>query len=281
MTDDVSVAGIEVTPVAGRYVVPTSPSAGPTPSPPSSPPSATGAGWSPPAGPTSRPRPTARGVPGGRVLAAAAAALSQGLPATVTGTGVRVAAVRPGSPAAGVLRPGDVILAVDAAPSARPPCWRRSSAPAPPGTLFTLSVERDGRVRGDPRHPRRPGGLGLTVETRDLAVELPFEVRFEGRAGGGPGAGLAYALAIADLLSPATWPRAAPSPPPAPSTPTATSPVRRRPGDPAALAEAAAQAGAAVLVVPGEQADGARRDGLRVQGVESLARALEALSTTV
>ncbi|MEA2900405.1 MAG: hypothetical protein QOH36_292 [Actinomycetota bacterium] len=285
VTADVSLAGITVTPVNGRYVVPTvtyrrsnaiatvlaAVRGGERVVPASRADDQADAG-------------AGAGGPGlsreARILAAAAAALSQNLPATVTGTGARVAAVRPGSAAAGVLRPGDVILAVDSRPVSQSALLAEVVRAGAPGTLLSLSVERGGRVEVIPV-TIAAGGLGLTVETRDLAVELPFEVRFEGRAAGGPGAGLAYALAIADLLS---------------STDVAQGRTIAAAGavdadghvvpvdglaDPAALAEAAADAGAAVLVVPPELADGARRDGLAVQGVESLARALEALSTTV
>ena len=283
---DVSVAGITVTPVNGRYVVPT----------------VTyrrgnaiatvlaavrGGERVVPAG-RADDQAEAQGAGGGgpgvsretRILAAAAAALSQNLPATVTGTGARVAAVRPGSPAAGVLRAGDVILAVDGRPVSQSALLAEMVRAGAPGTLLSLSVERGGRVEVIPI-TIAGGGLGLTVETRDLAVELPFEVRFEGRAAGGAGSGLAYALAIADLLSSTDVAQG--------RTIAAAGAVDADghvaaidgPADPAALAGAAADAGAAVLVVPPELADGARRDGLRVQGVESLARALEALSTTV
>jgi len=282
---DVTVAGITVTPVNGRYVVPTvtyrrsnalatvlaAVRGGERVVPADRADDQAEAG-------------TGAGGPGvsreARILAAAAAALSQNLPATVTGTGARVAAVRPGSAAAGVLRPGDVILAVDSRPVSQSALLAEMVRAGTPGTVLSLSVERGGRVEAIPV-TIAAGGLGLTVETRDLAVELPFEVRFEGRVAGGPGAGLAYALAIADLLS---------------STDVAQGRTIAAAGavdadghvvpvdglaDPAALAGAAADAGATVLVVPVELADGARRDGLQVQGVESLARALEALSTTV
>ena len=284
VTADVTVSGITVTPVNGRYVVPTvsvrrgnalatllaAVRGGERVVP-----ADRAAGDQAAAG---------AGGPGvsreARSLAAAAAALSQNLPATVTGTGARVAAVRPGSPAAGVLRPGDVILAVDSRPVSQSVLLAEMVRTAEPGTLLSLSVERGGQVEVIPV-TIAAGGLGLTVETRDLVVELPFEVRFEGGVAGGPGAGLAYALAIADLLS---------------STDVAQGRTIAAAGavdadghvvpvdglaEPAALAEAADGAGAAVLVVPAELADGARRDGLQVQGVESLARALEALSTTV
>ncbi len=216
-----------------------------------------------------------------RILAAVAAALSQGLPATVTGTGVRVVAVRAGSPAAGALHPGDVILAVDGRPVSQAALVAELVRAGPPGTAVTLSVERADRVE-HVAVTTGIQGIGITLETRDLAVELPFEVRFSGGVGGGPDAGLAYALAIADLLSPRDLAQG--------RTIAATGSVDAdghvAPGngtgpDATGLAEAAARAGAARLVVPEGQAGGARGDGPAMEGVESLARALEALSTTV
>src|SRR5204863_558905 len=97
--------------------------------------------------------------------------------------GVQVTAVRSGSPGAGVMRPGDVILAVDGRPVSQAALLTEIVRGRSPGTPLTLSVERAGRVVEIPVTPAA-GGLGLTVETRDLAVELPFEVRFKGGAAG-------------------------------------------------------------------------------------------------
>ncbi len=212
-----------------------------------------------------------------RILAAAAAALSQGLPATVTGTGAVVVAVGPGTPAAGALRPGDVVLAVDGRPVSQAALVAEIVRASPPSTALVLSVERGGPVI-DIVVTTAEGGIGMTLETRDLSVELPFEVTFSGRASGGPGAGLAYALAIADLLSAHDVARG--------RTVAAVGAIDADghlgpAGDPAATAAAAAAAGASVLLVPSDEADDARHDGLTVEGVESLARALEVLSTTV
>ena len=273
VTDDVTVVGVPVSPVNGRYVVPS-------------------VAFRRTNGlatlvaavrdrrrvvPVSRVRDEAT-VPGVtrevRILAATAAALSQGLPATVTGTGARVVAVRSGSPAAGVLHPGDVILAVDGQPVGQAAFLGELTRAGAVGTTYSLSVERGGQVKGIPVTSAE-GGLGVTAETRDLAVELPFEVRFEGRAAGGADAGLAYALAIADILS---------SRDVAQGRTIAAAGTLDADGhvgpahQPAATASV--RAGAPVVVLAQEQADGARRDGLQVVGVETLARALEALSTT-
>jgi PDZ domain-containing secreted protein/Zn-dependent protease/predicted transcriptional regulator len=222
-----------------------------------------------------------------RSLAAVAAASSQGLPTRVAGTGARVVAVRHGSPAAGRLRAGDVIVAADGQPVTLAghlaqavrglPTAPATAARTGIGTGVRLSVERSGQRR-DVVVTLGGGGLGVTVETRDLAVDLPFEVRFSGGAAGGEGAGLAYALAIADLIS--TRDLAQGRTVAAAGTTDAdgrVGPVGAMP----AQADAAAGAGAALLVVAADDAGAARHDGLQVEGVDSLARALEALSTTV
>jgi PDZ domain-containing protein len=275
VTRDVAVVGISVTPVNGRYVVPD-------------------VAFQRTNGlatliaavrdhrrvvPVSRVRDEAT-VPGVtrevRILAAAAAALSQGLPATVTGTGAKVAAVRSGSPAAGVLHPGDVILAVDGQPVTQAAFLAEVVRAGAVGTAFSLSVERGGQVNEIPV-TSAAGGLGITVETRDLAVELPFEVRFEGRAAGGPDAGLAYALAIADILSSRDVAQGRTIA----AAGTVDADGHVGPAHPLTATASTQPSGAAVVVLPQEQADGARRDGVQVVGVESLARALEALSPTV
>ena len=280
VTDDVTVRGVPVTPVNGRYLVPTvevqrRSALGILVA-------ALGDGRRIiPVGQADEVDAGAHGHPGvfreTRTLAAAAAALSQGLPATITGTGAVVVAVRPGSPAAGALRPGDVVLAVDGRPVSQGALLAETVRATAPASALTLSIERDGGVL-DVIVTTGDRGIGITVETRDLTVELPFEVRFSGRAAGGPGAGLAYALAIADLLSTRDVAQG--------RTIAATGTIDADGAvgpvdEPRALADAAAGAGAAVLVVPEIQVDGARHGGLRVEGVQNLARALEALSTTV
>jgi Lon-like protease len=220
-----------------------------------------------------------------RMLAAAAAASAQGLPVSVVGTGARVVAVRAGSPAAGALRPGDVIVAANGGSVTQAGPLLEFVRQHPVGTGLRLSVDRGGRVQEVVvRSEDAPGAgtipeLGVVVETRDLAVELPFEVRFAGEVAGGPGAGLAYALAIADLLSTRDLAQG--------RTIAAAGHTLDAAGQVGAVggidarADAAAGAGATVFVVPREEVDGARVDGLQVEGVESLARALEALSTAV
>ncbi len=219
-----------------------------------------------------------------RILAAVAAARSQGLPATVAGTGVRVLAVRPGSPAGGILRAGDVIVAADGRPVTLAATLTDIVRRSPPGTGLRLWIDRGGDVRevgvtsAEAPGPAGGGGIGITVETRDLAAQLPFEIRFEGRAAFGPEAGLAYALAIADLLSPDDLARGRTIA--AAGTVEAdgvVGPVGAAPS----RADAAEGARASMFVAPQVEVGAARGEGPPAEGVESLARALEALSTTV
>jgi PDZ domain-containing secreted protein/Zn-dependent protease/CBS domain-containing protein len=219
-----------------------------------------------------------------RTTAAVAAARSQGLPATVAGTGVRVVAVRPRSPADGVLRVGDVVLAADGRPVTVATTLTELVQRLPAGTEVRLWVDRAGRVRetsvttADEPGSAGGSGVGITVETRDLRANLPFEVQFSGRVGGGgPGSGLAYALAIADLLSPDDLARGRTI---AAAGAIAVDGHVQGVGAMAPHAEAAAGSPASVLVIAQDEAEAARRTGLQVEGVESLARALEALSST-
>ena len=77
-----------------------------------------------------------------RVLAAMAAAAAKGIHVTLTGAGVEVIGKTAGSPAAGDLKAGDLITAVDAAPSPRSSTWRTPSAPSrpEPGSSSASSV---------------------------------------------------------------------------------------------------------------------------------------------
>jgi PDZ domain-containing protein len=139
-----------------------------------------------------------------RHLAAAAAARAAGLPVRVSGSGVRVVEVLPDSPAAGVLRTGDIIVTVDGQPVDDAGELRDLVQARAAGSRLRLELEGGRRVTVP--SARLPGvsggvGIGVAVETRDLRIDLPFQVRFAERPDiGGPSARLAYALAVADLL---------------------------------------------------------------------------------
>ncbi|MDQ3898789.1 MAG: PDZ domain-containing protein, partial [Actinomycetota bacterium] len=216
-----------------------------------------------------------------QMLAAAAAARSQGLPVSVTGTGVRIVDLVRGSPAADALRVGDVIVAVDAQPVTDAPRLAEIVSSRPAGTRFRLTVERDReRVERDvtsARLPRVSGGvgLGISIDTRALDVDLPFQVTFAHRNVGGPSAGLAYALAIADMLAPRDY---------AGGRAIATTGTIDAEGDVGPVggveqkAVAAGEAGADLFLVPVGEVDVAKRTDVPVQGVATLRQALQALS---
>ncbi len=115
---------------------------------------------------------------------------------TITGT-------VPGMPAAGRLRRGDVITAVDGKPVA---C--RSSASAliqahPVGKHVTLAVLRDGKIHKialtTASYQGRPV-IGVNVVE---SFKFPFTVTISIGNVGGPSAGMMFALAIIDKLTPA------------------------------------------------------------------------------
>jgi PDZ domain-containing secreted protein/Zn-dependent protease/predicted transcriptional regulator len=141
-----------------------------------------------------------------QMLAAASAATAVGMPVALDGSGARVLDVIPGSPAAEVLRPDDVIVGVDGSEIRLASELREMISARPAGTTFTLAVERGGlrtevRVRSVILEEGEGlPAIGVVADTRGLHAELPFEISFRDRRVGGASAGLAYALAIVDLL---------------------------------------------------------------------------------
>ena len=109
-------------------------------------------------------------------LAAAAAARAVGLPVTVHGTGVTVTSAVRDTPAGKVLRSGDVILGVNGRPIGTMPELRHIVTTSPPGTTYTLTVERHGTLRQvtmssvELPHPTSDTGLGILGETRGLRI---------------------------------------------------------------------------------------------------------------
>ena len=216
-----------------------------------------------------------------QMLAAVAAARSQGLPVSVKGTGVRVVDLLRGSPASGALEVGDVIVAVDGQPVTDAPRLAEMVSSRPAGTPLHLTLEREGerleREVTTARLPQLSGGvgLGISIDTRDLEVDLPFEVSFVRRDIGGPSAGLAYALAIADILAEEDYAR---------GRVIATTGTINADGDVGPVggveqkAVAADDAGADLFLVPGEEVGAAEDADARVHGVGTLRQALEALS---
>jgi len=211
-----------------------------------------------------------------RLVAAAAAAESVGMDATMSGTGARVVDVLPGSAADEKIRAGDVIVRVDTRPIDDARSLQEITAARPAGVEFRLTVERGGEqveevVESRPL-PRLAGGvgLGLVVETRDLDVKLPFEVSFGEQDIGGPSAGLAYALAIADKLTAGDEARGRVV------AATGTIDVDGEVGPVGGVKQkalAAEGAGASLFLVPADEVEKAQVPGVQVAGVGSLDRA--------
>jgi PDZ domain-containing protein len=123
-----------------------------------------------------------------------------------TPRGVLVTSVAPDVPAAEVLEPGDVIVAVDGVAVKTPTDLRGRIGTHKPGDTLTLGVRRQGkkpaevkvRTIASPDDPSR-AIVGILIE-QEADVKLPFQVDIELGRVGGPSAGLPFALEIARQL---------------------------------------------------------------------------------
>lgn len=113
--------------------------------------------------------------------------------------GVLVAGVVPGRPAAGKLRTGDVIVAVDGEQVRTPGDLRRRINQSR-GRAVRVTVRRRGERRTVTLRPvRDPEQRALVVGIRvgqALDVDLPFDIHIRTGDVGGPSAGLAFALTL-------------------------------------------------------------------------------------
>jgi len=212
-----------------------------------------------------------------RVLAAAAAGKASGLEVTLTGQGVEVIGLVGGSPAAAVLRAGDIITAVDGAAVHTEFDLEDAVRPKPAGTRFALTVQREGRtlsVTTGSTKTSEGTAIGIVGVTKGIDVASPFKITFVARDIGGPSAGLAYALAITDALSTGS---------PSPSgTVAATGTIDRvgTVGDVSGVdlkAVGARSRGARLFIVPADEMGAARGLVPDVKGVASLSDALSVL----
>jgi len=132
--------------------------------------------------------------------AAEAAALSYlNIPTTVV-----IGDVLPGGPGAGVLAPGDVVVALAGRAVTTPNELRTIVSDLVPGQPLTLTVDHPGQPRHDvaltvgtnPQTGR--GFLGVVPLARPAEQEVVFTLGDVG----GPSAGLMFALAVVDKLTP-------------------------------------------------------------------------------
>ena len=119
--------------------------------------------------------------------------------------GVNVLAVEPNAPAAQVLRPADVIVAVDGRVVRTIAELRAVLADKRPGDRVTIEYRRGKQTRqaqlrtaADPLNAKR-AIIGVTASD-DLEVQLPFKITIDAQGIGGPSAGLAFALDILQEL---------------------------------------------------------------------------------
>lgn len=133
-----------------------------------------------------------------------------GIPATMTGGGVFVDQIVPGSPADGKLSVGDTITAIDGKPIDTVDDITRFMKEAEPGQKVRLTVDRlgvssDETVEVTLGSTRRGGVaapfLGIYMETRPN-YHFPYDIGFDTGDIGGPSAGLALTLSLIDKLSP-------------------------------------------------------------------------------
>jgi PDZ domain-containing protein len=208
-----------------------------------------------------------------------------GYDVTATGTGALVAQVVDGSPADGVLRLADVIVAVGATPVSLSGDAVAALGRYEPGDRVELRVRRAGGAEevvevtlgardGDDSAPF----LGVALQTADLRYDLPFDVAIDANRIVGPSAGLAFTLELLDVLSPGELMggrRVA-----ATGTISPDGAVGAVGGIPQKTA-AVERAGVELFLVP-EGALGAARgvagDGLRVEEVATIDEALTALA---
>jgi Lon-like protease len=124
----------------------------------------------------------------------------------VQGNGAVIRDVKANTAAAGILEPGDVIVAVDGKPINIETQAVDAIHAHKPGDRVTMSV-----VRGNaaPQAVQATLGsqdgqplLGVTLETSGLQFKLPFDVNIDSGTVVGPSAGAAYGLELLDHLTP-------------------------------------------------------------------------------
>jgi Lon-like protease len=197
--------------------------------------------------------------------------------------GVSVLLVQRGTPAAKVLRPGDVIVAAAGRKVPSVKALRKVLARRRPGYVVTIRYRRGARTReatlrtvADPENQKR-AIIGVTAEDQ-LQVKLPFRVSIDTGSIGGPSAGLAFALDILQELGRNVAHGRKVAATGALDLDGSVEPI----GGVKQKTLGAREAGVDVFLVPaGGNAREARRhaDGLRIIPVKNFPQALRALAT--
>ena len=132
-------------------------------------------------------------------LAQAAALCQLGIPFTVLDT---VAQIEPRAPAAGVLKAGDVITAVDGKKlTCRADAGTMIRA-RKPGAPVELTVDRHGTTHQFRMKTANVKGKAVVGVAVNENYKFPFQVKINIGNIGGPSAGLMFALGIMDKLTP-------------------------------------------------------------------------------
>jgi Lon-like protease len=116
-------------------------------------------------------------------------------------TEVVVVQTEPGFPAAGVLKAGDVITAVDGKPVTGQSSLTRLIYAHPAGSTLTVTITRNGQTSDVQVGTKESGGhpvMGVAVEEQ---YKFPFPVKISVGDIGGPSAGMMFALGIVDKLT--------------------------------------------------------------------------------
>jgi PDZ domain-containing protein len=122
---------------------------------------------------------------------------------TNLGVGAEVIEVQPDMPATPILRPQDVIVAIDGTTVATSSDAVAAIRARAPGDTLRLRVERGGAPAVDLQavlaESEGRALLGVRLSTK---IKLPFEINIDSGRVVGPSAGLAYGLELLDLLTP-------------------------------------------------------------------------------
>ncbi len=118
------------------------------------------------------------------------------------GDGALVEQAFDGTPAAGKLFAGDVIIEIDGTKATSVDQVSGLIQQAGVGTLLHLTVDADGKIRDVNVAPAKVPGVDHPVIGVSLVANWPFPLTIESGDIGGPSAGLMWTLGLIDLLTP-------------------------------------------------------------------------------
>ena len=132
-----------------------------------------------------------------------------GFPAQEISKGVLIVGVDPASPSRALLKPGDIITALDGTPVKTTTALIALIKAQSPHRTVHLTLERSGhQLQLDvplmaPAEPNGPPRIGITIQPAGSDIVLPFPVTITPqKIVGGPSAGLMFTLTVYNALSP-------------------------------------------------------------------------------